>query len=169
MAGCASPATTTPPAELVDSTTTSTSTLAPEPVPSSTTTSTTLPGFSTGDVEGFISRDITLDGEEWTVEVADTPDLRQRGLMFVRDLGDLQGMVFVFEEELSGGFWMKNTLIPLDIAFFDTSGEFVGSLTMEPCQADPCPTYEVGRMYRYAVEAPAGNLSHLDTTSILEF
>ena len=133
------------------------------------TTSSTVRVFTTGDVDGFTKREIALDGEVWTVAVADTPELRQRGLMFVEDLGDLQGMLFVFEEERTGGFWMKNTLIALDIAFFDTSGLYVGGLTMEPCEADPCPTYDVGRSYQFALEARAGELSHLATTSFLEF
>ena len=129
----------------------------PDPEPA-TTTSTTVRLFTTGDVDGFDSREITLDGEEWTVAVADTPELRQRGLMFVEDLGDLQGMVFVFEQERSGGFWMKNTLIALDIAFFDAAGTYVGGLTMEPCDVAPCPTYDVGRSYGFALEAPSVNL-----------
>ena len=134
-----------------------------------TTTSSTVRAFSTGDVDGFTKREIELDGEVWTVAVADTPELRQRGLMFVEDLGDLQGMVFVFEEERTGGFWMKNTLIPLDIAFFDGLGLYVGGLTMEPCNTDSCPTYDVGRSYVFALEAPAGHLSHLAAGSLLEF
>ena len=64
-------------------------------------------------------------------------------------------MLFVFQVDSNGGFWMKNTLIPLDIAFFAVDGTFVDSMTMAPCTEDPCPTYRQSGSYRYAVEAPA--------------
>ena len=76
--------------------------------------------------------EVSLGGAVLTVAVADDAPMRRQGLMFVEDLGDLDGMLFVFEEERSGGFWMKNTLIPLDIAFFDSEGHSVGTLTMVP-------------------------------------
>jgi uncharacterized membrane protein (UPF0127 family) len=62
---------------------------------------------------------------------------------------------------------MKDTLIPLDIAFFDGDGRLVGGLTMTPCEADPCPSYDIGAAYRYALEAPAGDLDDLDEDSQL--
>ncbi len=89
--------------------------------------------------------------------------------MFVRDLGDLEGMLFVFEAEREGAFWMKNTLIPLDIAFFDGSGELVGSLGMLPCEADPCPLYDIDEPYRFALEVPAGELEGLADGDRIDF
>src|SRR5688572_30779452 len=53
------------------------------------------------------------------VEVAETDEQRRYGLMFRKSLDDDSGMVFIFFEPASGGFWMKNTLIPLSVAFFD--------------------------------------------------
>ena len=111
---------------------------------------------------------VTLDDEPWLVAVADTRDLRSRGLMFVTDLGDLDGMLFVFDTPSSGSFWMKNTLIPLDIAFFRGDGTLVEVLQMEPCgDQDSCPSYSPGADYRYALEAPAGALIGLDPAAIL--
>ena len=66
---------------------------------------------------------LVVDGQhEWPVMVADTPELRARGLMNVTDLGPWAGMVFLWEEPTDGGFWMKNTLIPLTVYWIDTQG-----------------------------------------------
>jgi uncharacterized protein len=90
------------------------------------------------------------------VKVADTAELRQHGLMEVPELPDGTGMLFLFEEERTGGFWMKDTLVPLDIAFVDATGEVVAILAMDPCEADPCETYAPGAPYRSALEVPQG-------------
>ncbi|MDF1594731.1 MAG: DUF192 domain-containing protein [Acidimicrobiia bacterium] len=138
-------------------------------ITSTTSTGTTIDAESaTGDVVGFDTTEISLDGRTWIVALADSPALRQQGLMFVEDLGELDGMLFVFEEERSGAFWMKNTLIALDIAFFDNDGAFVGGLSMVPCAADPCPHYDVGLPYRFALEAPAGALVDLPDDARLD-
>lgn len=99
--------------------------------------------------------------------VADTPALRGRGLMGVTDLGDLDGMLFVFGSDTETGFWMKDTLIPLDIAFFTEGGAFVDLLRMEPCTEEPCPVYAAASPYRYAIEAPAGDLAFVGSGSKL--
>lgn len=113
---------------------------------------------TTGDVVGFPVESIRLGDRSLLVAVADTPDLRPRGLMGVSDLGDLDGMVFVFEEEVAAAFTMRNTLIDLDIAFFDDDGVFVDRLEMIPCQAEPCPLYAADSKFRYALEMPAGTM-----------
>lgn len=110
-------------------------------------------------LEEFGRATIVMSGERWSVAVADIPELRARGLMGITDLGDLDGMLFVFEEDTRAGFWMKDTLIALDVAFFGEDGGFVDLLTMEPCRADPCPTHTPSGTYRYAVEAPEGRLA----------
>ncbi len=66
-------------------------------------------------------------------------------------------MLFVFAEPAGGGFWMKNTLVPLKIVFFDVSGKRVARLSMVPCREDPCPIYDPGRRYRFALELRAGD------------
>ncbi len=90
------------------------------------------------------------------VEVADTPEERAVGLMHRESLDADAGMVFVFFEDTSAGFWMKDTLIPLSIAFFDERGRIVEILDMEPCEADPCPVYDPGTSYRGALEVNQG-------------
>lgn len=110
--------------------------------------------------EGFATAEVTLsDGRRrvpMPVWVADTGPLRQRGLMGRESLPSDTGMVFVFEEETSGGFWMKDTLIPLSIAFIDDTGQIVDILDMEPCEADPCPVYTPDATYLFALEANQG-------------
>lgn len=120
-------------------------------------------------LDGFETTTIALDDQQLVVAVADTVLLRPQGLMGVTDLGGLDGMVFVFEELTDGGFWMKDTPIALDIAFFDTGGVFVDSFTMEPCGEDPCPVYRSAGSYRYAVETPAGSLADVGEGSVLRF
>jgi hypothetical protein len=120
-------------------------------------------------LDGFETSTITVDGRELIVAVAETPDQRSQGLMGVTDLGGLDGMLFVFQADSDGGFWMKNTLIPLDIVFFTADGGFVDALTMVPCVEDPCPTYRPDGSYRYALEALAGDLAFVTPTARLEF
>lgn len=118
----------------------------------------TDPPPATGDVAGFAVETVLLGGRPLLVAVADTPDLRARGLMEVRDLGDLDGMLFVFDAEVSVDFVMRNTVIPLDIAFFDEDGVEVGRVEMVPCREEPCPLYGAGAGFRYALEMPAGTI-----------
>ncbi len=71
------------------------------------------------------------------------------------------GMFFVFKDPQMLSFWMKNTKIPLDAIFFDPQGEFVNSVSMEPCIADPCPKYKAAALASYALEVNAGyRLTH---------
>jgi uncharacterized membrane protein (UPF0127 family) len=91
------------------------------------------------------------------VEIADTRAERQRGLMGRRSLPAKSGMVFAYASDVNGGFWMKNTLIPLDIAFYDRRGRILKLFTMTPCRRDPCRTYDPGVSYRAALEVNAGS------------
>lgn len=89
-------------------------------------------------------------------EVADTPEETALGLMHRTELADDAGMVFLFFQDTTSGFWMKDTLIPLSIAFFDGHGEIVSILDMEPCESDPCKVYDPGATYRGALEVNQG-------------
>jgi uncharacterized membrane protein (UPF0127 family) len=91
------------------------------------------------------------------VTIARTSAERERGLMYRRTLPAKSGMVFVYPQAVSNGFWMKNTLIPLDIAFYDGRGKIVRILTMQPCRRDPCRVYDPGVSYRAALEVNAGS------------
>lgn len=99
---------------------------------------------------------LTLDGQPLHPELALTLESRAVGLMH-RRRAPADGMLFVFSESTSGGFWMKNTLVPLTIVFFDASGKRVRRIAMVPCREDPCPIYDPGRRYRFALELRAGD------------
>jgi uncharacterized membrane protein (UPF0127 family) len=93
------------------------------------------------------------------VEVADTPAARAQGLMFRRSLPESAGMLFVFETEGRWGFWMKNTLIPLSIAFIDRYWKIVDIQDMAVApdpQAGPFTIYEARAPARYALEVRQG-------------
>jgi uncharacterized protein len=98
------------------------------------------------------------------VEVAETTEQREFGLMFRESLGDRSGMVFLFFEERRGSFWMKNTLIPLSIAFFGDDGRILAILDMEPCKADPCKLYDPGITYSGALEVNQGAFDDWDVS-----
>lgn len=86
---------------------------------------------------------------------------RARGLMTVTDtrLGGYDGMLFEFPEEVQGAFWMRNTPMPLSIAYFDVNGKLVSTTDMTPCGDDPtCPGYPADAPYQYALEVPRGLL-----------
>jgi hypothetical protein len=95
------------------------------------------------------------------VEIADEPGERRTGLMFRQRLAAGAGMLFVFERDTSGGFWMKNTRIPLSIAFVDRRGVIRRILDMAPCTQDPCRVYRPGVTYRTALEVNRGAFRRL--------
>lgn len=102
----------------------------------------------------FPITEVEVAGYELTVGVAEEPKQRQQGLMYVTDLRSLDGMVFYFPREVEGGFWMKNTKIPLQIGYFRASGELARSMLMKPCRSANCPSYSPGKPYKYALELP---------------
>jgi len=75
-------------------------------------------------------------------------------------------MLFIWEDDVLNGFWMKDTLMPLDIAFFGADGSLVDLLSMVPCAGDPCPTYRPSGSYRSALEVPAGGFDGLATIDL---
>ncbi len=87
------------------------------------------------------------------VELAADPASRERGLMFRKHLEDGHGMLFVFDEEAEQSFWMKNTLIPLDMVFISGQGRVVTVIARaEPLSLSP----RVGGPCRYVLEVPGG-------------
>jgi len=90
------------------------------------------------------------------VEIADTPEERTEGLMHRTSLPEDAGMAFLWDEPVDAGFWMKDTLIPLQIAFWDEDGAIVALFEMTPCETEPCETYGPEDPYVGAVEANSG-------------
>lgn len=108
-----------------------------------------------------------------TVEIADTNQERANGLMYRETLDKNRGMLFVFEQESIHPFWMKNTLIPLDIVWINSSRDVVYiNRDTPPCKAEPCPLVNPGVKALYVLEVNGGvadrlNLSVGERASIL--
>jgi hypothetical protein len=91
------------------------------------------------------------------IELAATPDQRERGLMFRREMLPDWGMLFVYPADRPLSFWMKNTYIPLDMVFIDSRGTVVGILeNVPPLTLD---SRSVGKPGRYVLELAAGRAS----------
>ncbi|HEX7339957.1 MAG TPA: DUF192 domain-containing protein [Rhodanobacteraceae bacterium] len=100
---------------------------------------------------------VTINGHEFSVELATTEAMRARGLMDRTQLAADHGMLFVFAHQAVQTFWMKDTLIPLDMLFFDKDRKLVSmQLDVPPCKTTPCPTYPSSKPALYVLELPAG-------------
>ena len=86
------------------------------------------------------------------VSVAETPEQRQQGLSGVKNLPADFGMAFTYAAPTVDEFWMKDTLIPLSVAFVRADGTIVAIREMVPCTADPCRTYASPEPYTMAIE-----------------
>ena len=105
------------------------------------------------------------------IEVADNDLLRQQWLMYRQNLPSQSGMLFVFDQDRKYPFWMKNTLIPLDIIWINRENKIVDIKTVQPCTSDPCPTYEPSADALYVLEINAGlsQLLTIESWAITQF
>ncbi len=122
-----------------------------------------IAGFFTAYIMSFTQKtsvvEIITDAGNVSVlvEVADTPEKWSRGLMFRTYLNESSGMFFVFSSEQERSFWMKNTLIPLDIIFISSNFTIVDiKENFAPCQKDTCETYKSMAPAQYVLEVNAG-------------
>ena len=91
------------------------------------------------------------------VELAKTTGEQRRGLMFRKFLDKNRGMLFIFNGEGDYPFWMKNTLVPLDIIWINENKEVVFiSENTQPCKEDPCPLISPDKKAKYVLEINAG-------------
>jgi hypothetical protein len=102
---------------------------------------------------------VEVGGERFTVAIADDDATRARGLMFVEEMPDDEGMLFIFPDERMRSFWMKNTRIPLDIIYIDRDLEIVSiSADTPPCRSRNrrCPSYPSTGPAQYVLEINGG-------------
>jgi uncharacterized membrane protein (UPF0127 family) len=87
-------------------------------------------------------RAVLPSGRTYSLEVVRTPEEQAQGLMFRESLPEKTGMLFPFKDKGIHHFWMKNTMIPLDMVWMDAGGKVIFvSADTPPCKADPCPSY----------------------------
>ena len=113
-----------------------------------------------------------LGRETFALEVADTPRKQQLGLMHRKSMPQDRGMLFVFPDEQERNFWMKNTLIPLDMIWMDADHRIVHiAHDVAPCKADPCPNYPPNAKASSVLELAAGVAAkhHLKDGDVLRF
>jgi uncharacterized membrane protein (UPF0127 family) len=102
-------------------------------------------------------RVVLPSGAVYAVELARTPEEQVQGLMFRESLAEKSGMLFLFPDNTVHQFWMKNTMIPLDIIWMDHEGKVLfASENTPPCKIDPCPTYGPDRPATSVLEIAAG-------------
>jgi len=93
----------------------------------------------------------------FAVDIADTFEERKQGLMWRRSMGKYNGMLFIFDDEAARRFWMKNTLIPLDMIFMDKDYHVVSVVKQaQPCKKDPCDTMSSGKSAKFVLELNGG-------------
>lgn len=109
------------------------------------------PGLPVADP--LLTYPIQIGEHRLRVELANTPDTREQGLMFRQHLAADSGMIFVFPRDQVVAMWMKNTHIPLSVAFVDKYGRIVNIEDMEPMSEQ---THRSVRMVRFALETNQG-------------
>lgn len=110
-------------------------------------------------LDGFDRTEAEIDGRSLTLLVADTSIQRNQGLRGIDAMPEgIDGMLFVFETPRPATFAMSETVISLDVWWFDGEGILIGSAPMTPCHSDPCPTYASPGVVKWALETPTGEI-----------
>jgi len=117
-----------------------------------------LAALLAGCTKGPPTIPVQIGGVEFRIEVARSEQEKERGLMHRRTLGERRGMIFVYEADEHLSFWMKNTTLPLDLAFLSRDGQILQVEALKPLSLKPVSS---ARAARYALELPAGSLARL--------
>jgi len=109
------------------------------------------------EAESPLNKTTVKIGEQtFNVQIAKTIEARHKGLMYVTEMPDNEGMLFIFETTKYHRFWMKNTYIPLDIIWISEDKKVIDIQTVEPCKTEHCPNYVPADMAKYVLEVNAG-------------
>lgn len=119
---------------------------------------------------GQAKNQVCLEGKCFDVELAQTSKERMRGLQHREFLHESSGMLFIFKESGRHSFWMKNTLIPLDIIWLDHAKRIVHiEHNVPPCKIDNCPSYTSDKNASYVLEINAGKAKELGMLEDMQF
>ncbi len=99
---------------------------------------------------------VEIKGKKIKVEIADSQAEMEKGLIHRENLGENSGMLFIFPDSEIRSFWMKNTLISLDIIFVDENLEIVDIKNALPCSSEPCALYTSSLPAKYVLEVNSG-------------
>lgn len=119
------------------------------------------PSFGLSPVSGLREGVMKIADQMMVVELALDSSSQAKGLMFRESMPENSGMLFMFSETQPLSFWMKNTLIPLDIIYLTEAGEVVHIVTAEPCKVRNCPSYPSIEPAKYVLELNAGRATEL--------
>jgi uncharacterized protein len=108
-----------------------------------------------------ISAQAEMAGQRIMLEVARTPQQQAMGLMYRTSLADNRGMLFAFNPPQPVNFWMKNTLIPLDMVFLRNGEVKAIAANVPPCTATPCPTYGADVPIDQVIELRGGRAAEI--------
>lgn len=108
-----------------------------------------------------ISAQAQMAGQQIKLEVARTPQERAMGLMYRTELAADRGMLFAFVPPQPVSFWMKNTLIPLDMVFLREGQVKAITANVPPCTTEPCPSYPSGVAIDQVIELRGGRAAEL--------
>lgn len=102
---------------------------------------------------------VKIGTAELNVELAQSSEQLEHGLMFRKAMPENEGMLFIYKKEMALSFWMKNTFLPLSIGFFNAKKELIDMQDMEPMKSEiqaRIPTYESKGEAQYALEVNQG-------------
>ncbi len=114
------------------------------------------PAFGFSPQSGLREGEMRIHGEPIIVELALDSPSQSQGLMYRESMPSDRGMLFMFPRTQPLSFWMKNTLIPLDIIYIAENGDVVDIIQAEPCKTERCPSYPAKALGKYVLELNAG-------------